>query len=190
MPIDPSPAPTTLIPPGTIVAFAGNNLPSGWLWCDNTIYNVNKPGQAQYNNLYTAIGTFWGSGDGTSGSFQVPDLRGVFLRGVDGNAGVDPDRDASAPPHELDGLDGKRYRRNNGGNIGNMVGSYQRDQFLAHNHPISPNHAYMDNDGNTNSCKGGDDNPVRYSRQNISTSAAGGSETRPKNAYVNYIIKY
>jgi microcystin-dependent protein len=38
-----------------------------------------------------AIGNAFGAGDGSS-SFHLPDLRGRFLRGVDGSANVDPDK--------------------------------------------------------------------------------------------------
>ena len=176
-------APTiSTIPAGTIVAYAGANLPDGWLWCNGQVYNSKT--SPDYNNLALAIGTHWGSGDGTDGSLNVPDLRGVFLRGVDGNAGRDPDNAASGN----NGDDGKRFSVYNGGNSGNAVGSYQRDQFRSHAHGISPNHNFMDNDVNTNSVSGG--GGVIYHRQQISILASGGSETRPINAYVNYIIKY
>jgi microcystin-dependent protein len=44
-----------------------------------------------YANLFSVIGTTWGVGDGST-TFNIPDLRGVKLRGKDGGKGLDPDR--------------------------------------------------------------------------------------------------
>ena len=64
-----------------------------------------------YASLFAAIGTNYGAGDGSS-TFNVPDLRGQFLRGVDGSAGVDPDK-------------ATRTALKSGGNTGNNVGSVE-----------------------------------------------------------------
>jgi hypothetical protein len=103
----------------------------------------------------------------------------MFLRGVsyDG-VGQDPDKD-------------ERIKVADGGNTGNRVGSFQRDEFESHNHPvnINPANAFMNNDGRTNSVEGG--GSVNYSRSVITATSnfVGGRETRPANVYVNYIIK-
>lgn len=59
----------TLVPSGTIFDYGGNTTPSGWLACDGSSVL-----RTDYPNLFTAIGTTWGSVDGTH--FNVPDLRG------------------------------------------------------------------------------------------------------------------
>lgn len=74
-----------LCPPGSLMAFGGANIPAGWLLCNGT--NVSR---TAYASLYAAIGTNWGAGDGST-TFNLPDCRGYFLRGVDGGAGNDPD---------------------------------------------------------------------------------------------------
>ena len=61
-------------PVGTVVAFAGNSLPSGWLWCDGSQYS-----RSSYPALFSAIGTTYG--DASISTFKVPDLRGQFIRG-------------------------------------------------------------------------------------------------------------
>ena len=61
-------------PVGTVVAFAGNSLPSGWLWCDGGLCS-----RSGYPALFAAIGTTYGYT--TSTNFRVPDLRGQFIRG-------------------------------------------------------------------------------------------------------------
>jgi microcystin-dependent protein len=59
-----------LIAPGTIHAFAGSGVPSGWLWCDGSAVS-----RTTYAALYAAIGVLWGIGNGTT-TFNLPDLRG------------------------------------------------------------------------------------------------------------------
>jgi microcystin-dependent protein len=62
------------VPAGTIHAFAGATLPTGYLWCDGTSYL-----RATYAGLFTAIGTTWGAADGTH--FNVPNFKDRFLIG-------------------------------------------------------------------------------------------------------------
>jgi len=62
------------LPTGSILPFAGSSSPSGFLFCDGSSYL-----RATYPTLFSVIGTTWGSLDGTH--FNVPDLRGQFLRG-------------------------------------------------------------------------------------------------------------
>ncbi|WP_019224154.1 phage tail protein [Bartonella rattimassiliensis] len=64
-------------PPGTIGAFGMQVLPEGWLLCDGKSYL-----RSEYSALYDAIGIKWGGSDSFT-HFNVPDLRGVFLRGLD-----------------------------------------------------------------------------------------------------------
>ncbi len=70
-----------LIPVGTINAYAGIAEPEGWLFCYGQALN-----RVTFGNLYRAIGTMYGDGDGIS-TFNIPDLRGRVIVGVDKNAG-------------------------------------------------------------------------------------------------------
>ena len=63
-------------PAGAVMAFAMNSAPSGWLAADGS--NVNR---TTYSALFSAIGTTYGAGDGST-TFALPDLRGIFVRGV------------------------------------------------------------------------------------------------------------
>jgi microcystin-dependent protein/plastocyanin len=155
-----------LTPPGTISAFAGNIIPVGWKICDGSAI-----ARTSYYDLFLTIGTNWGQGDGST-TFNLPDLRGRFLRGVDGAAGNDTDANT-------------RTALNTGGNIGNNVGSYQSDELKAHNHnSFGFTYSYT-NGGALPGFSSGWNTP-----NNINlTSNTGGFETRPKNAYVIYIIK-
>ncbi|MDR3256573.1 MAG: phage tail protein [Endomicrobium sp.] len=67
------------VPAGTVIAFAGNNVPKGYLPCDGRELDVSR-----YPDLFKAIGTIYGGNGSTK--FKVPDFRGMFLRGTGGNA--------------------------------------------------------------------------------------------------------
>ncbi|MBB4077069.1 hypothetical protein GGR08_001386 [Bartonella fuyuanensis] len=76
----------SLYPTGFIGAFGMRSIPEGWLSCDGKSYL-----RRDYSDLFEMIGTVWGEGDGVE-TFNVPDLRGVFLRGVDNGRNIDPNR--------------------------------------------------------------------------------------------------
>lgn len=67
-------------PAGAVMAFAMNSAPNGWLACNGS--NVSR---TTYAALFSAIGTTYGSGDGST-TFALPDLRGYFLRGSGTNS--------------------------------------------------------------------------------------------------------
>jgi phage-related tail fiber protein len=73
-------------PPGTVSHFARSTAPSGWLKANGAAVS-----RTTYAALFAAIGTTFGAGDGSS-TFNLPDLRGEFLRGWDDGRGVDPSR--------------------------------------------------------------------------------------------------
>lgn len=64
-----------ITPAGSVIAYAGSSAPTGYLMCDGTAYS-----RTTYANLYSAIGTAYGYGDGST-TFNVPDLRYTFIRG-------------------------------------------------------------------------------------------------------------
>lgn len=151
-----------LLPPaGMITAYGGAAPPTGWLLCDGSSLL-----QASYPALFTAIGVAYGSVDGTH--FNVPDLRGQFLRGVSGASTNDPDKLT-------------RTAMATGGNTGNNVGSVQSSAFASHQHQLFLATA------SSNGSNAQGSNAVNTSATN--TELTGGNETRPINAYVNYIIK-
>lgn len=169
-------------PSGTIIAFAGGTAPEGWALCNGSTVN-----RTEYSALYSAIGDSWGNGDGST-TFHLPDLRGRFLRGVDDPTGVDPaGRDPDA---------GSRTVSNSGGNVGNTVGSVQDDAFQNHGHRVysDPGNGgpyFNTSNGYDNTLDGGGSSNARA--LNIISNGGGtpklSTESRPKNANVNYIIK-
>lgn len=76
------------MPTGAMLHYAGPiaTAPAGFLFCNGAAVS-----RTTYNLLFTAIGTTYGAGDGST-TFNIPDARGVFLRGLDNGRGLDPSR--------------------------------------------------------------------------------------------------
>ena len=165
-----------LTPAGAVIAFAGVNAPSGWLLCDGRAVS-----RVTYSRLFEAIGFNFGKGD-ESTTFNLPDLQGYFIRGLDNGTGNDPDassRTASAT----------------GGSSGDNVGSKQDSAMWGHKHRNSSLTLYQ-----TNSSAGGGVHLLQnvyggsadYTYEaTLSTHGTPNlsSESRPKNIAMNYIIK-
>ncbi len=84
------------VPVGTIVAYAAkqSDPPTGWLFCDGHVELDSK-----YPDLSAALTTTWG--EAPKGSFRIPDLRGMFLRGANNgreDEWKDPDNRAVGVP--------------------------------------------------------------------------------------------
>lgn len=69
-----------LLPAGAVQPFAMNVAPSGWLAANGSAVS-----RTTYAALFAAIGTTYGSGDGST-TFTLPDLRGYFIRGTGTNS--------------------------------------------------------------------------------------------------------
>ena len=64
------------LPAGAIIAYGSTVAPSGYLLCDGAAVS-----RTTYADLFTAISTTWGVGDGST-TFNLPDGRGGVLRGT------------------------------------------------------------------------------------------------------------
>jgi microcystin-dependent protein len=69
-----------LWPTGGLMYFAGSVAPANFLACDGSAVS-----RATYSALFGVIGETWGDGDGST-TFNLPDFRGLFLRGLGGDA--------------------------------------------------------------------------------------------------------
>jgi microcystin-dependent protein len=186
-------------PVGTIISSgkSNNGAPPGYVYCDGGLFSRSA---AQYSDLFAAIGTAWGTN--SASDFRVPDMRGMFLRGVDGNRGADDDRNS-------------RSTSNSGGNSGDAVGSLQADSIRSHGHSgsvsgttgSSGEHSHgvgADSSGGWNAGRAQSSDRGRNTTFNtdnagshthsfsgsFTTNGFGGSETRPENVAVYYFIKY
>lgn len=64
-------------PAGVVKMYAGPTPPAGWLVCDGNVVS-----RTTYSALFTAIGTYWGGGDGST-TFNLPDFRARVPLGLD-----------------------------------------------------------------------------------------------------------
>ena len=75
-----------MIPSGAVMYFAGQTAPAGWLKANGAAVS-----RTLYAALFQAVGTTYGAGDGRT-TFNLPDLRGEFVRGWDDGRGIDSGR--------------------------------------------------------------------------------------------------
>lgn len=78
--------PNAILPPGSIQMFAQATPPAGFLRMNGAAVS-----RTTYAALFAAIGTYFGAGDGST-TFNLPDVRGEFLRALDDGRNIDPGR--------------------------------------------------------------------------------------------------
>jgi len=163
-----------VLPPGCIMPFAGTAAPTSWLACQGQAVS-----QTTYAALYAAIGATWNTGGEGAGNFRLPDLRGMFLRGTGTNA-----------------------TGSSSGAVGPSVGTYAADTYLNHSHAVTdPGHGHSYFTVSASGRQSGS-NTLCYTDPGVTTttgtsttgltvntSTTGGTETKPKNYGVLYIIK-
>jgi microcystin-dependent protein len=166
---------TSLLPVGTIKAFAGP-IPTelellGWMVCDGRAL-ASKDFRCLHNSIGTAYGT---TGEGF---FNLPDFRGVFLRGVSDASERDPNR-------------ASRTASKQGSAVGNKVGSFQEYGTAPPKNPFRMGYSNLDISRVSND-SGCQSRPASYtdSDQWVEAASGGDKESRPDNKYVYYIIKY
>lgn len=149
-------------PVGSIMAWPDSTPPTNYLECNGAAIS-----RTTYAALFAKLGTRFGPGDAST-TFNLPDLRGEFLRGWDHGKGADPD--ASSRTDRGDGT------------TGDNVGTRQLDQFKNHTHGL-PREA---GDGLSTVFAGKQKVVYTY----INTEGAGGNETRPRNVTVMFCVRY
>tara|TARA_S200002703_G_scaffold36695_1_gene31758 strand:- start:478 stop:1356 length:879 start_codon:yes stop_codon:yes gene_type:complete len=105
---------------GMLVPFAGASAPGGWLLCYGQAVS-----RTTYAALFSAIGTTYGSGDGST-TFNVPDLRGRVIAGQDDMGGTSADRLTD----QTDGIDGDTLGATGGAETHTLTEA----QLAAHRH--------------------------------------------------------
>jgi microcystin-dependent protein len=88
------------VPTGVYMPYGGTSAPAGWLLCYGQAVS-----RTTYAALFTAIGTAYGSGDGST-TFNVPDLRGRVPAGVDNMGGASANRITDATADSVGGVYG------------------------------------------------------------------------------------
>ena len=163
-------------PAGAVMHFAGRAVPDGWLKA-----NGQAVSRSVYKELFAIIGVTYGPGDGVK-TFNVPDLRGEFIRGWDDARGVDD---------------------------GRIIGSKQADSIQAHNHFLPtgttnfdpnlkpyalPDEIFAKTTVNHGSASGTENTTYPnddYNNPNwVGNLGKFSSETRPRNVALMACIKY
>jgi phage-related tail fiber protein len=144
------------LPAGAIIHVAMTSAPSGYLKA-----NGDAVSRVTYATLFAAIGIAFGSGDGST-TFNLPDLRGEFVRGWDDSKGVD---------------------------AGRLMGTNQADEFKSHTHVMSRTLTDLNVDARFDavSLRATSDDAEYTDR---ATNATGGTETRPRNISLLACIKF
>lgn len=159
-----------LVPTGVVNFTTAATAPTGWL-----IANGAAVSRTTYAALFAVISTTYGVGDGST-TFNIPDLRGEFLRGLDLSRGVDTSR---------------------------VLGSAQSHAFAAHNHTAQvndPGHQHVVPSFTSDGVNGAGTGAALTQTTILSSSATtgvtvaigqtGSTETRPRNLALTPIIKF
>lgn len=170
----------TALPAGIVSPFGRTTAPPGWLACDGSTVS-----RGAYPALFAAIGTTWGSGDGST-TFGLPDLRGEFVRGADQGRGIDSGRaigvwqdwatgrpKTTSPAH-----------LNGNGSTGALVDSGYNPLTGA----SSVGFVRASNTGQSVTTAGGDAVDAG-SQMDVFNACTGDAETRPRNVAMLFCIK-
>lgn len=156
---------SSLAPTATVLPFAAASAPSGWLICDGSAVS-----RTTYAALFAAIGTTYGSGDGST-TFNVPNAQGVFLRGAGSQTISAITYSGTRGTTQGDQVQGHWHNFTFFPNAGSGAGS---------------NVSYIDINGNPNSSSTTVKNLISDGTNGTPRT---GSQTHPANISVNYIIK-
>jgi microcystin-dependent protein len=180
------------VPTGSVHMMATTTVPSGYLKCNGAAID-----RTTYADLFAVIGTTHGAGNGSS-TFNVPDLRGEFVRGWDDSRGVDSGRNfgtaqshtnavhnhvatattsisPSAHNHVFPGDDQLSFTANNrGGWTDRRTGTFPYD---ADSSTSGGGIIYRTSDA------------TLTASTSVTTATSGSSEARPRNIAMMYVIK-
>ena len=161
--------------------------PLDGLYCDGSVVS-----RTTYVDLFNVVGVIYGVGDGST-TFNLPDLRGQFLRGVDSGAGVDPN--AGARTARADGVSGDNVGTGQADATAKNGLTASSSTDGAHTHTYtsfltSPATASVHEPANNDGNFGNATTSSSGSHSHTITIGAGDSETRPVNISVKYYIRY
>jgi len=156
-----------LIPPGAVMSFAMSAAPVGWLPCNGA-----EVSRGTYSPLFSAIGVTFGPGNGSS-TFNVPDLRGIFVRG----SGSQTINDVTY---------NKTFAAKEGDALQNLTGTMSTEARIGAAAGVFSTATATQGDGGFN---GPGTNPTNYNFD-ASRVARTSFETRPVNIALLYCIKF
>lgn len=159
------------IPAGTVLPFAGSTAPEGFLFTEGQEILRNA-----YPNLFAAIGTTYGEGDGET-TFNLPDYREMVFVGVGQNAKL------NIREHDV-------YK----------LGQFKDDQLQGHGHDLEwsrglPNYSVGGLYSGGGSYNSNDSTSTKLTIKGVKTDGENGTPragttTHGKQIGIRYIIKY
>jgi phage-related tail fiber protein len=170
------------VPSGAVMYFARNTAPAGWLKANGA-----EVSRTVYSALFNAIGTTFGAGNGST-TFNLPDLRGEFLRGWDDGRGIDASRafgGAQGGQIQAHGHTGTTSAAGahshivNGGIYGAAISNDRTNDRYYTNSPVTG--AFYGNIGT---------NTAGNHSHTLNVNDTGGNETRPRNVALLACIKF
>lgn len=139
-------------PAGVIVPFAGSSAPTGYLVCDGAAVS-----RTTYADLFAAIGTTYGAGDGST-TFALPNLKGRVVVGVDaGQSEFDTlGETGGAKTHTLDSTEIPAHTHSEGTLATDFESSHSHSvgTYAALNASLTLTHATLNNIVNTGNTTG------------------------------------
>ena len=156
-----------LVPTGAVMAFAMDSTPDGW-----RVANGAAISRTTYAALFAAIGTTYGSGDGST-TFNVPDLRGYFIRGHGTNS---------------DGTESGEFGAKQADALQNITGKIDLNAQAGFN--VTMTGAFYSSEGNTSTLvafgSGAVEGDYSFDASRVARTS---TETRPSNIAMRYCIK-
>ena len=180
------------VPTGSVFAMAVVSVPTGYLECNGAAVS-----RTTYSALFAIIGTTYGSGNGSS-TFNVPELRGEFIRGVDRGRGVDSGRNINDPQGGQNASHNHSISLSGTTSTKSLTGTVKRisEGFLAQG---TTSGVFTKTSDGTNNITGSSspssvggfsmDASHNHTFSASGTSGSQGSEARPRNIAMLYIIK-
>ena len=166
------------VPTGSVHLMATTTVPSGYVKCNGAVLS-----RTTYADLFSTIGTAFGAGDGST-TFNVPDLRGEFVRGWDDSRGVDSGRSFGTSQTDQN----KSHNHTATSTVTDPGHFHTTENFVARSNYQEPRNIGVGTDGNCNSTGNTDSKTTGIT---VSTSIAndGATDARPRNIAMMYVIK-
>jgi len=178
------------VPSGAVFCLAVASVPTGYLEC-----NGNAVSRTTYAALFAIIGTQYGSGNGSS-TFNIPDLRGEFIRGFDNGRGVDSGRSIASSQGSQNAQHNHSASATSTAGAHSHALNYQRKQVEDTGTAFVTDIRRQGGDGDggsttfTNNTDSGFMNNATVSvSTSVSIGNQGGGEARPRSIAMMYIIK-
>ena len=170
------------VPAGSVFTFATTTVPSGYLECNGAAVS-----RSTYASLFSSISTTWGVGDGSS-TFNLPDLRGQFVRGWDNSAGVDSGRSFASSQSD------QNKEHNHTASTTSLTGGIRKISEGFQSGGSATGVFTKTSDGNNSITGSSSTSPVGgvdFDGSHTHTIANdGGTEVRVKNYALMYVIKF